>query len=139
MKKKRLWIVVIAVVGIASVLLIFFLLPSQGRNQTSTVLPEIKKYEDLGITYLNLTEGLAAYYHLDIDYGALVTDVIPESPAALAGLKNGDIILSLNGFKTEEQRPLLGMMMDCQSGNEMVMEVWRQNHVNTVRILHDSE
>ena len=122
-----------------AVLLGFFLFPSEGGSQTSAVLPEIKEYDDLGITYLNLTEELAAYYHLDVDYGALVTDVSPESPAALAGLKNGDVILSLNGSKTEEQRPLLGMMMACPSGNEMVMEVWRQNQVDTVRILHDSE
>ena len=139
MKNKRLWTVIIGASCIVAVLLGFFLFPSEGGSQTSAVLPEIKEYDDLGITYLNLTEELAAYYHLDVNYGALVIDVSPGSPAALAGLNNGDVILSLNGSKTEEQKPLLGMMIACPSDNEMIIEVWRQNRVDTVRIMHDGE
>lgn len=51
----------------------------------------------LGITLQALTPEMAAYWRLDARGGIIVNSVIPESPAALAGLKEGDIIVQMNG------------------------------------------
>jgi len=51
----------------------------------------------LGAQAQNLTPELATAFGLDLRRGAVVTRVAPASPAARAGLRTGDIILSING------------------------------------------
>jgi membrane-associated protease RseP (regulator of RpoE activity) len=90
----------------------------------------------LGITYLTITPAVSAYYRLGVQYGALVTEVIPGSPADLSGLEAGDVILSFNGTKLDEEVPLLGMMMSCPAGDMVRLEVYRVNDILTVELLH---
>jgi Do/DeqQ family serine protease len=58
----------------------------------------------LGITVQDLTENLVNYFHLPINEGALITDVVVESPAKERGLKRGDIITELNKDKIKSGR-----------------------------------
>lgn len=51
----------------------------------------------LGITLQALTPEMATYWGLDAQSGIIINSVIPGSPAALAGLQEGDIILEMNG------------------------------------------
>ncbi|OGO18999.1 MAG: hypothetical protein A2144_12555 [Chloroflexi bacterium RBG_16_50_9] len=90
----------------------------------------------LGITYLPVTRPVSAYYNLGLDSGALVTEVDPGSPAELAGLKVGDVIISFNGAKLDEDAPLLGMMMSCPAGGMVTLEVWRATDTQRVEFLH---
>jgi serine protease Do len=52
---------------------------------------------EIGVQAITITPVIAAGLHLSRDYGVLVEDVRPESPAAAAGLKSGDLVLSLEG------------------------------------------
>jgi len=47
----------------------------------------------LGVSGLTLTPEIASYYNLPIDRGALITDVMPGSPAEKAEMEKGDIII----------------------------------------------
>lgn len=66
----------------------------------------------LGIRYIQLTPALAKANKLDSDYGALVEAVNGQaavqtrSPAAKAGVKDGDIILAIDGEDLKEGRDL---------------------------------
>ncbi len=91
---------------------------------------------DLGITYLTVTSGLAAYYDLGVDSGALVTEVTPGSQADKAGLKVGDVILSYNDERLGEGTPLLGMIRACPADSNIVLEVCRAKEVTKVQLLH---
>ncbi len=73
---------------------------------------------------------------MGVDSGALVTEVVPGSPAELAGVQVGDVILSFNGTRLDEEVPLLGMMMSCPAGNRVTLEVWRVNNTAVVELLH---
>ena len=51
----------------------------------------------LGVYFGPVTQELAEAYGLPAPRGAIVSDVVPDSAAAAAGVESGDIILSLNG------------------------------------------
>jgi len=137
MSKVRLLIVFTGVVGIVAVMLGFYLFSGDTGNGA---LPEPSAAGEtpagLGITYLPVTRGLSEYYGLGVEHGALITEVIPGSPADQAGLRADYVILSFNGARLEEQTPLLGMIMSCQAGDRVTIEVWRVNKTMVVELLH---
>ena len=55
--------------------------------------------------------------------GAMVVEVVPDSPADDAGLEPRDRILSINGEKLTGKNSLSDMIAEYQSGDEVVLEV----------------
>jgi S1-C subfamily serine protease len=137
MSKSRIAVGGIIVFGLAVILVGFLLLPGQSEDRSS---PEPARggtaATDMGITYLPVTPGVSEYYGLGVEYGALVTDVTPYSPADRAGLRANDVILSFNGARPEEQTPLLGMMMACSAGDTVTLVVWREAEVRMIELFH---
>jgi len=60
----------------------------------------------LGVGPQAVDEHLAKDFNLSDTSGALVGEVLPDSPAASAGLKVGDVITEVNGKKIEDPRHL---------------------------------
>lgn len=136
MSKAKIITFIIAL-GVLAVVLGFFLVWDQTEDN-ALLEPALDKETrvDLGITYLPVTPRLSAYYGLGVDSGALITEVVPGSPTDLAGIKEGDIIISFNGAKLEREVPLLGMMMACPAGNTVILEVWRETEVRMIELFH---
>jgi serine protease Do len=88
------------------------------------------------MTYLQVTPQLSAYYGIGVESGALVTEVVPDSPAERSGIREGDIILSFNGTRLEKGSPLLGMMMTCPAGNRVMLEIMRTGNIRMVELFH---
>ena len=55
----------------------------------------------LGISMNDVTPANASFFNLKDASGAIVAQVTPDSPAAQAGLKSGDVIDELNGHKVD--------------------------------------
>jgi pimeloyl-ACP methyl ester carboxylesterase len=55
----------------------------------------------VGIDTMPNSEGLARYLGLQTDQGVVILGVAPDSPAAAAGLRQGDVILSIDGTEIE--------------------------------------
>ena len=69
---------------------------------TRTVFRQLKQYgmlrkQELGISWQTITPEMAAALSLARDYGVIVSDVWPGGPAQAAGLKVGDILVSMDG------------------------------------------
>lgn len=79
----------------------------------------------LGVMIQNVTYDLANSFGLDRPHGALVTRVLPKSPAALAGIKAGDVIVKFNGMPVDtsgELPPAVGLL---PPGSKATVEVVR--------------
>jgi serine protease Do len=73
----------------------------------------------LGIGIQSLTPQLAEYF--GAKDGVLVTDVRPESPAAKAGLKAGDVITSVDGKEIEDAGALTAAVQRAEDGKALAL------------------
>ncbi len=60
----------------------------------------------LGVMIQPMTPDLAKAFKVDGERGVLVGDVVPDSPAAKAGIKSGDVVMTFNGREVEDPRQL---------------------------------
>ncbi|QDH14302.1 Do family serine endopeptidase [Formicincola oecophyllae] len=57
--------------------------------------------------------------------GALISMVVPSSPAAKAGLKSGDLILSINNHMVQSPHDLTVKVTALKPGSKAMLSVWR--------------
>jgi hypothetical protein len=69
------------------------------RRAKGEAAPERKKEAYIGVVTDKAPEVLSA--HLGFKGGLIVTQVLPDSPAANSGLKSNDVIISMNGKNVE--------------------------------------
>ncbi len=86
----------------------------------------------LGVSIQPLTQDLAESFGLDRPDGALVSTVAPNSAAAKAGLKSGDVITKVNGEAIEEPGQLSSRVGLSRPGDKVTLEVWRDKKNETV-------
>ncbi|HEX6212434.1 MAG TPA: PDZ domain-containing protein, partial [Methylomirabilota bacterium] len=77
----------------------------------------------LGIGVQDLTPQLAEYF--GVERGVLVTSVEPDSPAASAGLKAGDVIISVNGTGIGDASALVEAIRKAGSGATVAVDYQR--------------
>jgi serine protease Do len=88
----------------------------------------------IGVSIQSLNPALAKSFGLDKSQGALVASVDPDSPAAKAGLKSGDIILSADGKTIDETADLPRIVGNTPPGQSIAMQVWRNGKSKNVRV-----
>jgi len=79
----------------------------------------------LGLYPQDVTPALAKEFGLSKPGGALVSGLKPDAPAARAGLKNGDVILELNGQPIESANDLRLRISQTAPGSSVKLEVSR--------------
>jgi serine protease Do len=89
----------------------------------------------LAIEYVAITLRLAALYQLPVDYGLYVQRLTQGSAAEQAGVRQGDIILSLGGQKLDESMPLLRALAHHQVGERVPLEIWRDGGTSMLDVL----
>ncbi|WP_242053436.1 HhoA/HhoB/HtrA family serine endopeptidase [Nostoc parmelioides] len=62
---------------------------------------------------------------VDRDQGVLVVRVMPNSPAARAGLRAGDVIQKLNGQAVTDASNVQRAVENAQVGGQLQLELWR--------------
>ena len=86
----------------------------------------------LGVTVQGLSSDLAASLGLSDQHGALVSGVEPGSPAAKAGLKQGDVVVALNGTPVTDANLLRNRVAASTPGTSVALEVLRDGRRQTI-------
>jgi serine protease Do len=88
----------------------------------------------LGVQIQEVTPAIAASLGLHGEGGAIVAMVSPDSPAARAGLRQGDVILSLNGSKVTQLHDLPRLVAGAAPDSTATMTVWRSGQTTDVPV-----
>ena len=81
----------------------------------------------LGVSVQDLNQVLAESFGLKRPEGALVAAIEPDSPAAKAGLKAGDVILQIDGVAISEAGSLSSHIGLAKPGDRVRLTVWRDH------------
>ena len=88
----------------------------------------------LGVHVQGMTDDLADSLGLDEPAGALISDVTPGGPAAAAGLRPGDVILTVDGRMIEEMRLLPRIVAGIEEGTDSEITIWRDGRKRTLEV-----
>ncbi|MBI2411322.1 MAG: trypsin-like peptidase domain-containing protein [Candidatus Kerfeldbacteria bacterium] len=114
-------------------------------NEAKSAIDSVQKngriiHPGLGIRYVQITPEVAQVNHLLYDYGAYIKGsqkepgVIPESAADKAGLKEGDIILEVDGTKVDEDHSLASLIKDHVVGDTVKIKVFTDGQEKTMTV-----
>ena len=88
----------------------------------------------LGVRYVMLTASTAKENKLPRNSGAWIMpgadgspSVLPDSPAAKAGLRTGDIITEINAIKLQDRTTLLSVAQRYKPGDKIGLKVFRDD------------
>jgi len=86
----------------------------------------------LGVMLQDIDRNLAEAYKLPKPEGSLITQVAPNSPAARAGLKAGDIILQINGMAISRTSDLLNYLNRQAPNQSIRLQVLRDEKLSNI-------
>ncbi|SER00293.1 Do/DeqQ family serine protease [Faunimonas pinastri] len=88
----------------------------------------------IGASYQRVTSEIATSLGLDRPRGALVTDVQPSSPASRAGLKMGDLIVSVDGLEIADPPGLEYRFALAGIGKDVKLGIRRDDRPTTLTL-----
>jgi serine protease Do len=88
----------------------------------------------LGVSIQPLTPDLAKSFGAKDTKGVLVSDVVPDSPAAKAGVQAGDILVEFEGKKMEGPGDLQRAVGLSAPGSTAKIKVWREQGEKSLEV-----
>ena len=88
----------------------------------------------LGVMIQPVTHQLAEQFGVKVHEGVLVTDVQPDTPAAKAGMKSGDVIVEFAGTRVATPQELQGLVERAEIGSKQPMVVLRDGKRVTLNV-----
>jgi len=108
-------------------------------NQVQQVVTELKENGHvtrgwLGVQIQPLDEDIASSLGMDSDDGALVAEVLPDSPAEKAGIETGDVITEFDGKAIDSPKALSLKVASTDPAKKVRVTVWRDGREKTVSV-----
>jgi len=120
-------------------------------NTAKKLLPDLKAGETIERAYLGVqmhgvSEQLAKDLNLPVDYGALIAEVTPDSPADKAGLRGGrtdtaqgitaggDLIVAIDGKQMRDEDAVAAAVAAHKPGDEIEVEYYRGEQKRTTTV-----
>ncbi|HZD51755.1 MAG TPA: DegQ family serine endoprotease [Woeseiaceae bacterium] len=88
----------------------------------------------LGVQVQDVSDDMAASFSLEDATGALVADIVDDSPADKAGLTVGDVILQFDGQNVDDAHALSRIVADTAPKHNISVKVWRDGREKTLRV-----
>lgn len=88
----------------------------------------------LGVTVQEITPEIAEAMELKTPRGVLIADVIKGSPAAEAGIRQGDVVVSINGKEVNDPSALQFLVSEIAPGTKVPVTVIRNGSRKTVTV-----
>ena len=98
----------------------------QSRNNAPETQPQQEQDAGFGLTLQNLTPQIARRLQVPSGQGgAVITDVDPDSPSAMSGIRPGDVILSVNRVSVSSATDAGRELGKIASGRLAQFLIWR--------------
>ncbi|MCK8823883.1 S1C family serine protease [Fuchsiella alkaliacetigena] len=102
-------------------------------NEAERVLSDLKEHGKvirpwLGVYMQPITKDIAKHFQLEADKGALIADVLADSPADSAGLRAGDVILEVNDQSIEDPEEVVELVQQLEVDEQVVLRILRDGH-----------
>ncbi len=116
-----------------------FAVPSQ---TVVSVVDQLKQFGEtrrgwIGVSIQSVSEEIAESLGMTGSKGALVSSVAPDGPAAKAGLKTGDVVVTFDGQDVTEMRVLPRIVAQTPIGKTVDVGVMRNGKLETFKIVID--
>lgn len=89
----------------------------------------------LGVVIQDMNEDLAQSFDLEKAEGILVAEVADDSPAQQADLKQGDVILSLNGTQLDDVADLRNRIAMIQPDSKVTLQLIRDGRKKSIDVV----
>lgn len=109
-------------------------------NMAKSVMEQLVKYGKvergvLGVLAQNATPALVETLHLPSTEGALISEVLPNSPAAAAGIKSKDFIVAIMDKPIRSSTQLSSTVSIMRIGTKINLKIWRDNKYTTLQAI----
>ncbi|HEY3335766.1 MAG TPA: trypsin-like peptidase domain-containing protein [Candidatus Limnocylindrales bacterium] len=95
----------------------------------------------IGIRFESIDQKVKKAYSLTVDNGAYVSTgasngsaIVDGSPAAKAGVQDGDVILSINGIQIDQEHPLDALLVQFKPNDTVRLDVLRDGKQLTLQV-----
>ena len=86
----------------------------------------------LGVETHEVTSDKAKELKLSAERGVVLGKIVPDSPAAKAGLKENDVVMEINGQRVEGAAQFRRMIHEIPAGRSIQLSVWRDGRTQTI-------
>jgi serine protease DegQ len=116
-----------------------FAIPS---NMAQTLAKQLIQFGEikrglLGIKGMEMSADIAKAFNLNVQRGAFVSEVLPNSGSAKAGIKSGDVIVSLNGKPLNSFAELRSRIATTEPGSKVKLGLLRDGKPQDVEVTLD--
>ncbi len=111
----------------------FEVTPEPGDEDTMVLLGD-EGASWLGVESQEISSEKAKELKLPAERGVLLERIVPDSPAAKAGLKDSDVITEINGQRVEGAAQFRRMIHEIPAGRTVQLTVWRDGHAQSINV-----
>jgi len=109
-------------------------LPGLADDDGVSVLLDEDGSSWLGVELHEVTSDKAKELKLPAERGVVLSSIVPDSPAAKAGLKENDVVTEINGQRVEGAAQFRRMIREIPAGRAAQITVWRDRRAQTISV-----